>query len=63
MHAGEVKEKEIHLSCGAGWAECGHSALQRDGTNVGTAAGRPARGTGGTGCLESGGSSPAEQEK
>lgn len=45
------------------WAECVHSALQRDGMDGGTAAGRPAGGTGGTDCPESGGSSPAGRKR
>lgn len=57
-----MKEEENHLSFGVGWAECVHSVLQRDGMDGGTAAGRPAGGTGGSGCPGSGRSSPAEQE-
>lgn len=37
---------------------CVHSALQRGGMDGGTAAERPAGGTDGTGCPESGGSLP-----
>ena len=47
-----------HLSCGVGWAGCVHSALQSDGRDGGTVAGKPAGGMGGTDCPESGGSSP-----
>lgn len=45
-----------------GWAKCVHSALQHGGTEGGTAALRPADGTGGTSCPRSGGSSPAGEK-
>lgn len=45
-----------------GLVKCVHSALQHDGMDGGTVAGRLAGGMGGTDCLESGGSSPAREE-
>lgn len=51
-----------YLSCDAGLVKCAHSALQHDGMDGETAAGRPAGWTGGTDCLASGGSSPAGEE-
>lgn len=47
-----------HLSCDADWAKCAHSAPRHGEMDGGTAAGRPAGETGGTGCPESGESSP-----
>lgn len=55
---GQLMREKCHLSCDVDWAGCVHSALQRGGMDGGTAAGRLAGGTGGTGCPESGGSSP-----
>lgn len=45
-----------------GLVKCVRSALRHDGMDGGTAAGRLAGGMGGTGCLESGGSSPGREE-
>lgn len=49
---------ESHLSYGVDWAKCARSTLQHGGMDGGTAAVRPAGGTGGTDCPKSGGSSP-----
>lgn len=49
---------KCHLNCGVDWVRCVRSAPQSDEMDGGTAAGRLAGGTGGTGCLENGGSSP-----
>lgn len=45
-----------------GLVKCVHSALQHDGMDEETVAGRLAGWMGGTDCLESGGSSPAREE-
>ena len=50
--------KQDYPSCGVGLACCAHSAPQSAETDGGTAAGRPAGVMDGTGCPESGGSSP-----
>lgn len=64
---GAVQDKALtgmcYLSCDVGLARCVHSALQRDGMDGETVAGRPAGAMGGTDCLESGGSLPAREEE
>lgn len=45
-----------------GSVKCVRSALRHDGMDGGTVAGRLAGEMGGTGCLESGGSSPGREE-
>lgn len=52
---------KCYLSYDVGLVKCVRSALQHDGMDGGTVAGRPAGETGGTGCLESGGSSPGRE--
>lgn len=54
---------KCHLSCGVDWTVCVHSALRHGGKDGETVAGRPAGGTGGTGCPESGGRSPARTKE
>ncbi len=59
----QLTRGKCHLSCGVDWAGCVHSALQHGGMDGETAAERPAGGTGGTDCQESGGSSPGMKDE